>query len=187
MVLTGPRQSGKTTLLKKLFGGTSKYVSLELPDVRAAALADPRGFLQIYASPVIFDEVQYAPDLLPYIKERIDAHRSARGQYLLTGSQNLMITEGITESLAGRVAMLRLLPLSHREILGHAAAPLPWESVKKTSGRKNISMSICGRVSCAGDIRNSWRNLTGTSRFGTRAISRPTWSVTFGHSGKSAT
>ncbi len=68
VVLTGPRQSGKTTLLKHLFGKTSTYVSLELPDVRAAAVADPRGFLQLHPVPAIFDEVQYAPDLCPTSK-----------------------------------------------------------------------------------------------------------------------
>jgi len=87
VVLTGPRQSGKTTLLKHLFGSGYTYISVEPPDVRAAAQADPRGFLDIYQPPVIIDEVQYAPDLLPYIKERIDANRSQKGMYLLTGSQ----------------------------------------------------------------------------------------------------
>ena len=82
VALTGPRQSGKTTLLKHLFGGRCGYVSLEPPDVRAAATIDPRGFLEIHQPPVIFDEIQYAPDLLPYIKERIDADRSRKGQYL---------------------------------------------------------------------------------------------------------
>ena len=115
VVLTGPRQSGKTTLLKHVFGKTAGYVSLELPDVRAAAAADPRGFLEIHPAPVIFDEVQYAPDLLPYIKERIDERRTARGQYFLTGSQNLLLTEQVTESLAGSAAMLRLLPIYQRE------------------------------------------------------------------------
>src|SRR5258706_2019733 len=98
VVLTGPRQSGKTTLLKRLFGGSARYISLEPPDVRAAAVADPRGFLAMYAPPVIFDEVQYAPSLLAYIKERIDSTRSARGQYSLTGPQNLMLAEHLTES-----------------------------------------------------------------------------------------
>lgn len=129
VLLTGPRQSGKTTLLKHLFGKTSGYISLELPDVRASAIADPRGFLEINPPPVIFDEVQYAPDLLPYIKERIDAWRGTHGQYFLTGSQNLLLTEGITESLAGRVAMLRLPPLSEGELGGDATTHrLPWES-----------------------------------------------------------
>jgi len=127
VVLTGPRQSGKTTLLRHMFSRTHSYVSLELPDVRAAAMVDPRGFLAMHGPPVIMDEVQYAPDLLPYIKERIDAHRSEAGQYLLSGSQNLLLMHRVTESLAGRTAMLRLLPLSWRESKGHAGAPLCWE------------------------------------------------------------
>ncbi|MDE0055239.1 MAG: AAA family ATPase, partial [Gammaproteobacteria bacterium] len=114
VVLTGPRQSGKTTLLQHLFGKRCQYVSLEPPDIRAAAAEDPRGFLELYPPPTIFDEVQYAPDLLPYIKEKIDANRARKGQYLLTGSQNLLLAESVTESLAGRAAMLRLLPLSRR-------------------------------------------------------------------------
>ncbi len=127
VVLTGPRQSGKTTLLKYLFGAEYGYVSLELPDVRASALEDPRGFLERFPPPVIFDEVQYAPALLPYVKERIDAYRDRRGQYLLSGSQNLLLAEKISESLAGRASILRLLPMSQREALGQAHAPLPWE------------------------------------------------------------
>jgi predicted AAA+ superfamily ATPase len=128
VVLTGPRQSGKTTLLTRLFGASARYVSLEPPDVRAAAAADPRGFLDAYPPPVILDEVQYAPDLLPHIQERIDQRRTRRGQYLLTGSQNLLLISRVTETLAGRAAMLRLLPLSQREARGDAERPLPWES-----------------------------------------------------------
>jgi predicted AAA+ superfamily ATPase len=139
VVLTGPRQSGKTTLLKHAFGAASGYVSLEPPDVRASAMADPRGFLEIHPPPVIFDEVQYAPDLLPYIKERIDERRSARGQYFLIGSQNLLLTAQITESLAGRAAMLRLLPLSQREVAGRAAQALPWESAGKQTAGSGLS------------------------------------------------
>ena len=125
VVLTGPRQSGKTTLLKTLFGDHYDYVSLEPPDIREAAINDPRGFLELYPSPVIFDEVQYTPDLLPYIKEKIDTQRDLAGQYLLTGSQNILLVEKITESLAGRAAMLRLLPLSYREATGIPDALLP--------------------------------------------------------------
>lgn len=126
VVLTGPRQSGKTTLLKQLFGESHRYLSLELPDVRAAALADPRGFLEAWAPPVIFDEVQYAPELLPYVKERIDAARGRAGQYLLSGSQNLLLLDRVTESLAGRAAVLRLLPLSWQEAAGRPEAVGPW-------------------------------------------------------------
>ena len=127
VVLTGPRQSGKTTLLRRLFGARSRYVSLEPPDVRESALEDPRGFLEMHSPPVIMDEVQYAPDLLPYVKEKIDADRGERGQYLITGSQNLSLSQSVSESLAGRAAMLRLLPLSRREAEGRPALAPPWE------------------------------------------------------------
>ena len=133
VVLTGPRQSGKTTLLQRLFAQQCRYVSLEPPDVRAAATEDPRGFLELYPAPVIFDEVHYAPDLLPYIKEKIDANRNRTGQYLLTGSQNLLLAQNVTESLAGRAAMLRLLPLSRREAEGRPLASLPWERERLSS------------------------------------------------------
>ena len=127
VVLTGPRQSGKTTLLQHLFGRRCRYVSLEPPDVRLAASEDPRGFLDLHPPPAIFDEIQYAPGLLPYIKEKIDADRRRAGQFLLTGSQNLLLAANVTESLAGRAAMLRLLPLSRREVECDPARPLPWE------------------------------------------------------------
>ena len=139
VVLTGPRQSGKTTLLKHLFGAKYSYVSLEPPDIRMSASEDPRGFLDMYAPPVIFDEVQYAPALLPYVKERIDRTRSQYGQYLLTGSQNLLLMEKVTESLAGRAAMLKLLPLTHREAEGHPQRSLPWEIKKPSASGKRIS------------------------------------------------
>ena len=139
VVLTGPRQSGKTTLFQYLFGKRCQYVSLELPDVRASAIEDPRSFLEIYPPPVIFDEVQYAPGLLPYIKEKIDADRHRSGQYLLTGSQNLLLMKRVTESLAGRAAMLRLLPLSQREAEGRPAASLPWESKRLSIRASKLS------------------------------------------------
>ena len=128
VVLTGPRQSGKTTTLKHLFGKDCQYISLEPPDVRAAAMTDPRGFLNQYSPPVIFDEIQHAPDLLPYVKERIDENRRERGQYILTGSQNLLLIRSVTESLAGRAAILKLLPLSYREAAGDPNCALRWES-----------------------------------------------------------
>ena len=127
VVLTGPRQSGKTTVLKHVFGKQYRYVSVEPPDIRIAAREDPRGFLALYRPPVIIDEIQNTPELLPYIKETIDNNRDQSGQYILTGSQNLLLAEKITESLAGRTAMMRLLPLSRREILGLPNKALPWE------------------------------------------------------------
>jgi predicted AAA+ superfamily ATPase len=133
VVLTGPRQSGKTTLLRHLFGGSHRYVSLETPDVRLAAETDPRGFLDLNAPPVILDEVQYAPDLLSYVKERVDEHRHEAGQYLLSGSQNLLLHEKVTESLAGRAALLKLLPMSYRERRETPQAPLPWEAGRRSA------------------------------------------------------
>ena len=138
VVLTGPRQSGKTTLLQHLFGTRYRYVSLEPPDVRLAATEDPRGFLGLHPPPAILDEVQYAPDLLPYVKEKIDADRHRSGQFLLTGSQNLLLAEKVTESLAGRAAMLRLLPLSQREIARRPGEPLVWERADGPSPRTSL-------------------------------------------------
>ncbi len=140
VILTGPRQSGKTTLLKHLFENTFRYVSLEPPDVRESANADPRGFLDIYEPPVILDEVQYAPELLPYIKERIDIDRSLKGRYIITGSQNLLVMKRVTESLAGRSAVLRLLPLSFHELTHNPQAKLPWEN-DFTTRDKTIELS----------------------------------------------
>ncbi len=134
MVLSGPRQSGKTTLLQQVFGGQFRYVSLDTPDVQAAVAQDPRGFIEAYPPPAIFDEVQNCPQLLPYIKERIDGNRRRKGQYLLTGSQNLALARSVTESLAGRVAMLQLLPLSRREAEGRPRLALPWEP-----GRESVT------------------------------------------------
>jgi hypothetical protein len=144
VVLTGPRQCGKTTLLRTQLGERYRYVSIEPPDVRAAAVADPRGLLALYPAPVVFDEVQYAPELLPYIKEQVDARRGEAGQFVLTGSQNLLLLERVSESLAGRAAILRLLPLSRREETGRTDAPLPWQGGGTRAGRRRSA----GRGSC---------------------------------------
>jgi uncharacterized protein len=143
VVITGPRQSGKTTLLKHLFGDKFQYVSLEPPDIRVVAQTDPRGFLEHYSSPVILDEAQYAPELFFYIKEKIDGNRRQAGQYILTGSQNILLSEKISESLAGRAAILKLMPLSRKELIGHPNEGLPWQkSIKATKPRKSISSKI---------------------------------------------
>ncbi|MEW6363713.1 MAG: ATP-binding protein [Acidobacteriota bacterium] len=139
VVLTGPRQSGKTTLLKHLFGDDYGYVSLEPPDVHAAAAADPRGFLELHPPPVILDEIHYAAGLLPYVKERIDSQRSKRGQFLLSGSQNLLLMQRVTESLAGRAAVLRLLPLSYSELAGTPDKVLAWEARDRRKGKVDIA------------------------------------------------
>lgn len=114
LVITGPRQSGKTTLLRNLFRDTHSYCNLEDPDTRMRAKEDPRGFLGQFEKPVVLDEIQYVPELLPYIKTDIDEQRKA-GKWILTGSQNFTLMRGVSESLAGRVAVLSLLPFSFAE------------------------------------------------------------------------
>lgn len=141
VVLTGPRQSGKTTLLKHLFADRFKYVSLEPPDIRASAATDPRGFLDMYSAPAILDEVQYAPDLLLYLKEEVDTNRNRYGQYILTGSQNLQMMEQVTETLAGRAAILHLLPLSQKEKWGTPQENLPWERHKEKNTKEKFSVN----------------------------------------------
>lgn len=116
VTLTGPRQSGKTTLVRNLFD-KADYVSLENPDDRAFALEDPRGFLRRFEKRVILDEVQRAPDLLSYIQGIVD-DAGRPGQFILTGSQNLLLLEKVGQTLAGRSSILHLLPLSRSEILG---------------------------------------------------------------------
>ncbi|MGD0310034.1 MAG: ATP-binding protein [Acidobacteriota bacterium] len=152
VVLTGPRQSGKTTLLRHLFDRTHGYVSLEAPDVRASAAADPRGFLRAFPPPVIYDEVQYAPDLLSYIKEEVDARRTAKGRFILTGSQNLLMMEKVTESLAGRAAVMHLYPFTRRELSGDAGRPLPWEK----PGRNTAPKASAAGTPLWKEIRRGW-------------------------------
>jgi predicted AAA+ superfamily ATPase len=117
ILVTGPRQSGKTTLLKWLFSRTHRFVTLEDPDIRMRAKEDPLRFLEQYKPPVIIDEIQYVPELLSYIKTKIDQDRKP-GQWLFTGLQHFVLMQGISQSLAGRVAVLSLLPFSFAERVG---------------------------------------------------------------------
>jgi len=118
VIVTGPRQSGKTTLLKHVFGKKYTYVSMEKPDLRLMAEDDPDLFLQNYPPPVIIDEIQYTPGLFPYIKSIIDSNRSKPGQFLLTGSQIFPLMAGVSESLAGRIGVFTLLSFSCKEQFG---------------------------------------------------------------------
>ncbi len=112
----GPRRSGKTTL-SRTFLKEYHYVLLDEADVRSLAIEDPRGFLEKYPPPVIIDEIQNAPNLLPYIKARIEENKKP-GQWIITGSQQWTLMKGISETLAGRIAILHLHPLSLDEIQG---------------------------------------------------------------------
>ena len=117
VILTGPRRAGKTTLLRKVFPRAS-YTLLEDPDVLERVKADPRGFLEKLSLPAVLDEIQNAPGLLGYIRSLVDASPRVTGKWLLTGSQEAPLMRGVTESLAGRAAVLQLLPLSVRESPG---------------------------------------------------------------------
>lgn len=122
VTLTGPRQSGKTTLARAIFAGRP-YISLEDPDVRRMALEDPRAFLAGLPDGAVLDEVQRTPELLSYLQARVDAD-GRMGLFLLTGSQQFGLMSGITQSLAGRSAFIELLPFSLNE-LGRAGISPP--------------------------------------------------------------
>ncbi|MCR4714393.1 MAG: ATP-binding protein [Treponemataceae bacterium] len=113
VTVTGPRQSGKTTLVQNLLSDWS-YVSLEDPDMRSFCQSDCRGFLESYPEHTIIDEAQRVPSLFSYLQTHIDA-KNNNGMYVLTGSQNMNMMESISQSLAGRTSVLKLLPLSYEE------------------------------------------------------------------------
>lgn len=115
LALTGPRQSGKSTLLKETFGKTHQLISFDEPLVRQKAVSDPNLFLDNIREPVIFDEIQYVPELLSYLKIRIDKDRYKRSRFILTGSQQFNLIKNLGDTLAGRIALLSLLPFSREE------------------------------------------------------------------------
>lgn len=121
VTITGPRQSGKTTLCKMLFPHFA-YVNLEDIDQRDFAARDPRGFLDRYPKPLVIDEIQRVPDLLSYIQTGVDNHPNP-GQYILTGSQNFELLANISQSLAGRTALVKLLPFTLGEIKTGGTSP----------------------------------------------------------------
>lgn len=125
ILLTGPRQAGKTTMLRKLAaqeGRNRNYVTLDDLNERSMAKNDPAMFLQLHKPPVLIDEVQYAPELFTYIKIYIDEHHHA-GDFWMTGSQLFRMMHGVEESLAGRVGLLHMSPLSQREMCGVPCVP----------------------------------------------------------------
>lgn len=114
VVLTGPRRSGKTSLLTHLFPGATSFV-MDDPSIVARLRADPQGFLDAVRTPAILDEVQNVPEVFAWVRARIDREPEKRGRWLLTGSQEAPLMQGVTESMAGRAAVLQLRPLSTRE------------------------------------------------------------------------
>lgn len=125
VLITGARQVGKTTLLKNLAESGRNYVSLDDPEERRLASEEPKLFFQLHELPIIIDEVQYAPKIFPYLKLLAD-NSEARGRIWLTGSQQFQMMRQITESLAGRVAVLDLMGLSHAEAIGNGKTQKPF-------------------------------------------------------------
>ena len=115
ILVTGPRQTGKTTLLRHLSGENRSYITLDDPLLCRLAREDPALFLQRFRPPVLIDEIQYAPQLLPHIKMAVDEERLP-GRFWLTGSQQFHLMQGVSESLAGRVGVVNLLGFSRREL-----------------------------------------------------------------------
>ena len=149
LLLTGPRQVGKSTLLQKLAELERKIVSLDNPTLRALAKTDPELFLQRYTPPVLIDEVQYAPELFPYIKIIVD-ERKTPGDFWLTGSQMFRMMKNVTESLAGRAGIILMLGLSSSEIDNRHPGPfeidLPVLMERLESARKMTVSGIFERI-----------------------------------------
>lgn len=126
LTVTGPRQSGKTTLVKNLFEDC-EYVNLEQPDIRDEAISDARGFLARHPAPVIFDEVQNAPELVRYLQVKVD-EMGGTSHYVLTGSHQPALQEAVSQSLAGRTGLVELLPfpISELKAAGYAKKRDRW-------------------------------------------------------------
>ncbi|MBL7777583.1 MAG: ATP-binding protein [Chitinophagales bacterium] len=160
VVLTGPRQSGKTTIVENLAG--YKYVNLEHPDLREYAREDSRGFLSEYGKgKLVIDEAQYVPQLFSYIQAESDKHKKP-GKFVLTGSQNFLLLQNISQSLAGRTAILELLPLSVAELQAAGKLPATYEQfifkggyprLYGTKANKQLMMSGYIRTYVERDVR----------------------------------
>ena len=140
VIVCGARQVGKTTLLKQIQEkkGELQYVTLDYPRIRSLAKEDPELFLQQYQPPIIIDEIQSAPELLPYIKMRVDKS-GLHGQYYLTGSQMFHMMKNVSESLAGRVGILSMYSLSRAEIDGRVSMPFLPDKIEAVESDDTIS------------------------------------------------
>ena len=146
VLVTGPRQVGKTTMLQKLMEGTDRnYVSLDDLNERNLAKTDPEMFLQLHKPPILIDEVQYAPELFVYIKIHVDKYHNA-GDFWLAGSQVFKLMSGIQESLAGRVAVLSLTSLSQAEICGGEMQPFTLDIEELSARRKERTKADTGVI-----------------------------------------
>lgn len=155
LLLTGPRQVGKTTLLDMCARGERAYVTLDDLDARNLAQGDPALFLQTWKPPVIIDEIQYAPQLFSAIKIIVDREKQ-NGLFWLTGSQKFYLMRGISESLAGRVAIVDLLGLSQAELLGRATSSLPFIPTPEWIAQARKSVAKTGGSQLADIYQRIW-------------------------------
>jgi len=153
LLVSGPRQVGKTTLLRHMGTKRRRYVTLDDPMTRRLALEDPDLFFQRFPPPVAIDEIQYAPGLLPFIKMAVDTARSPN-LFWLTGSQQFHVMKGVSESLAGRAGILNLLGLSQRELAGRPREDRPFLPDPKEIARRTKSSPPLGLKEA---YRNIWR------------------------------
>jgi uncharacterized protein len=146
MLVTGARQVGKTTFLRHLTGENRLYVTLDDPLVLRLAKEDPPLFMQRFPPPVLIDEIQYAPELLPYIKMEVDRDRKP-GMFWLTGSQQFHIMKGVSESLAGRIGIVSLLGFSRQEVMGQGHKSIPFLPIpEKLPVGKTFSLKELYRI-----------------------------------------
>lgn len=147
VLVSGPRQVGKTTMLKKIASNERKYVTLDNPLLRDLAKNDPELFLQRYTPPVLIDEIQYAPELLPFIKIYVDAHKN-KGDFWLTGSQMFHLMKNVGESLAGRVGIVNMLGLSQSELAGKQNFPYStdFEDLMKKGVQSDNLINVYNRI-----------------------------------------
>jgi len=146
LLVVGPRQVGKTTFLRNQSQDNRTYVTLDDPTLAGLAKEEPKLFLERFPPPLLIDEIQYAPELLPHIKMAVDQNRNP-GQFWLTGSQQFHLMKGVSESLAGRVGIVNLLGLSQFERTGHAAAHepfLPTNQIINERGHQLLGTSLKG-------------------------------------------
>ena len=190
LVVTGPRRAGKTCLLRHLFPAASCYL-LEDPDIVARLRADPQGFLDGVKTPAILDEVQNVPEVFAHVRARIDRGPRRAGQWLLTGSQEAPLMQRVTESMAGRAAVLQLLPFSAREAsrvsvlrggypeaVARRAEPRLWfASYVQTYLERDVrAVTAVKDLSTFRPFGVSWRSWqAGTDRYSTRRRLQHRW------------
>ena len=151
VAVTGPRQSGKTTLCRELFPDYA-YANLEKPETRQFAIEDPNGFLAQFDKPVILDEVQRVPDLFSYIMTLVDEHKRM-GEFILSGSQNFHLQQAISQSLAGRCSTLKILPMSSAAATRRSTTAASSRPIGMRSTRRVTWSAMCASWSMSATLR----------------------------------